>query len=124
MVELKLNAVVALLEDLPAEKLVRGQAGTVVESWALGVSEVEFCDDDGRTYAMVALAGDRLLPLHHQPIYQTAYRFRSGVLRVEFAGIVGVWLCKVQTRLAIVYSGDDGRWVAECLSLPGCVSQV
>jgi predicted RNase H-like HicB family nuclease len=26
-------------------------------------------------------------------------------------------------RQAIVYRGEDGYWVAECLSLPGCVSQ-
>ncbi len=70
--ELELNSVVALLEDLPEEKLVRGQVGTVVETWAPGVYEVEFCDDQGRTYAMVALAADRLLRLHHQPISQAA----------------------------------------------------
>ena len=26
-------------------------------------------------------------------------------------------------RQAVVYKGEDGQWVAECLSLPGCVSQ-
>jgi predicted RNase H-like HicB family nuclease len=26
-------------------------------------------------------------------------------------------------RQAIVYPGEDGFWVAECPSLPGCVSQ-
>ena len=26
-------------------------------------------------------------------------------------------------RQAVVYKGEDGHWVAECLSLPGCVSQ-
>lgn len=26
-------------------------------------------------------------------------------------------------RQAIIYSGEDGFWVAECPSLPGCVSQ-
>ena len=25
-------------------------------------------------------------------------------------------------RQAVVYKGEDGQWVAECLSLPGCVS--
>ena len=24
-------------------------------------------------------------------------------------------------RQAVVYKGEDGQWVAECLSLPGCV---
>jgi predicted RNase H-like HicB family nuclease len=26
-------------------------------------------------------------------------------------------------RQAVVYPGEDGFWVAECPSLPGCVSQ-
>lgn len=26
-------------------------------------------------------------------------------------------------RQAVVYRGEDGQWVAECLSLPGCISQ-
>jgi predicted RNase H-like HicB family nuclease len=26
-------------------------------------------------------------------------------------------------RQVIVYPGDDGHWVAECPSLPGCISQ-
>lgn len=46
----KLLDVVALLEDVPAQKLVRGQVGTVVENLAPGVFEVEFSDSEGRTY--------------------------------------------------------------------------
>ncbi len=26
-------------------------------------------------------------------------------------------------RQVIIYPGEDGYWVAECLSLPGCLSQ-
>ena len=26
-------------------------------------------------------------------------------------------------RQAVVFKGEDGQWVAECLSLPGCVTQ-
>jgi predicted RNase H-like HicB family nuclease len=26
-------------------------------------------------------------------------------------------------RQAIIYRGEDGYWVAECPSLPGCISQ-
>lgn len=26
-------------------------------------------------------------------------------------------------RQALLYPGEDGQWVAECPSLPGCVSQ-
>ena len=29
----------------------------------------------------------------------------------------------MQMRQAVVSKGDDGQWVAECMSLPGCVSQ-
>ena len=45
----KLLDVVALLRDKPAEGLVAGQVGTVVEVLAPGVFEVEFLDSQGRT---------------------------------------------------------------------------
>lgn len=60
--------VVALLEDMPDRGLVRGQVGTVVEELAFGVYEIEFSDDSGRTYAMLALRADQLMVLHHQPV--------------------------------------------------------
>jgi hypothetical protein len=72
MMGIEMLSVVALLEDLPEEGLVRGQVGTVVESWAPGVYEVEFCDDDGKAYAMVALKAEQLMRLHHQPVHQAA----------------------------------------------------
>ena len=72
MADIEMHSVVALLEDLPAEGLVRGQVGTVVESWAPGVYEVEFSDDNGRAYAMVALKAEQLMRLHHQPTHQAA----------------------------------------------------
>ncbi len=72
MTELELHTVVALLEDLPQEGLVRGHVGTVVETWAPGVYEVEFSDKDGRTYAMVALKRNQLMILHHEPTHQAA----------------------------------------------------
>ena len=72
MADIEILSVVALLEDLPEEGLVRGQVGTVVENWAPGVYEVEFCDDNGRAYAMVALKSDRLMRLHHAPSHQAA----------------------------------------------------
>jgi hypothetical protein len=61
----KLLDVVALLEDLPSRALVRGQVGTIVEDLAPGVFEVEFSDDNGRTYATLALRSDQLLVLRH-----------------------------------------------------------
>jgi hypothetical protein len=72
MPEIDLHSVVALLEDLPEHGLVRGQVGTVVERWAPGVYEVEFSDDQGRTYAMVALKAEQLMRLHHEPVHQAA----------------------------------------------------
>ena len=72
MADIEILSVVALLEDLPEEGLVRGQVGTVIESWAAGVYEVEFCDDSGRTYAMVALKAGQVMRLHHEPIHQAA----------------------------------------------------
>jgi hypothetical protein len=57
---------VALLEDLPQRKLKQGEVGTVVEVLAPDVYEVEFCDDEGQTYAMFALRADQLIVLHNQ----------------------------------------------------------
>ena len=65
MENIKPLAVVALLEDLPERGLRRGQVGTVVERLAPGVFEVEFCDNEGRTYASLALRSDQLMILHH-----------------------------------------------------------
>jgi hypothetical protein len=61
--------VVALVEDLPEWRLVRGQVGTVVVRLAPGIFEVEFSDDDGRTYAMGALRADQLMVLHYRPVH-------------------------------------------------------
>ena len=66
MPAIKLLDVVALLEDLPTPDLRRGQVGTVVESLATGVFEVEFSDNQGRTYATLALRADQLIVLHHE----------------------------------------------------------
>ncbi|HEX7671773.1 MAG TPA: DUF4926 domain-containing protein [Polyangiaceae bacterium] len=60
--------VVALLADVSNHGLVRGQVGTVVEELSDDTVEVEFSDDDGRTYAEVALPKDLLLVLRHRPV--------------------------------------------------------
>jgi hypothetical protein len=59
--------VVALTTDLPERGLLRGQVGTVVEHLSSGVHEVEFSDDQGQTYAQLALKHSQLLVLHDQP---------------------------------------------------------
>ncbi len=70
--EIELLSVVALLEDVPSQALRRGQVGTLVERLAPGVYEVEFSDDEGRTYASLALHADQLIPLHHEPAHRAA----------------------------------------------------
>ena len=72
MTNIEVHSVVAILEDLPLEHLVRGEVGTVVEIWAPGVYEVEFADRNGRTYAMAALKEDQLMLLHFEPVNQAA----------------------------------------------------
>jgi len=64
--EIKPLVVVALLEDIPTRGLVRGQVGTIVERLAPGVFEVEFSDNEGRTYATSAVSPDKLLVLRHE----------------------------------------------------------
>jgi len=66
--EIKPLVVVALLQDVPTRGLVRGQVGTIVERLAPGVFEVEFSDNDGRTYATSALSADKLLVLRYAAI--------------------------------------------------------
>lgn len=60
--------VVALTEDLPGRGLCRGQVGTVVEELASGVYEVEFVDAEGRTYALLTLRAEQLMPLRYAPV--------------------------------------------------------
>lgn len=64
--------VVALLEDIPDKALRRGQVGTIVETLAPGVYEVEFVDDSGRVYASLSLRAEQLMRLHYKPSHQAA----------------------------------------------------
>jgi len=66
--EIKLLDVVALLDDIPSARLQRGQVGTVVETLAPDVYEVEFSDDDGQIYASVSVSASNLLPLVYEPV--------------------------------------------------------
>ena len=63
--------VVAVLIDLPEHGSVRGQVGTVVEELDGGALQVEFSDDEGRTYGELALPTAELLVLHHRPVAAT-----------------------------------------------------
>ncbi|HEX9811061.1 MAG TPA: DUF4926 domain-containing protein [Burkholderiales bacterium] len=59
--------VVALTEGIPQKELLRGQVGTVVETLAPAVYEVEFSDDDGQTFASAAVRESQLMVLHYRP---------------------------------------------------------
>lgn len=72
MAELEKLSVVALTENLPAKGLKRGQVGTIVEDLGPGVYEVEFSDDQGRTYAFAALHSQQLMRLYHEPTQHAA----------------------------------------------------
>ena len=59
--------VVALLTDLPAQRLARGQVGTVVEKLDDKTLLVEFSDDQGSAYAIAPCPRADLLILHYVP---------------------------------------------------------
>lgn len=64
---LQLLDVVALKTPLPDHNLLAGQVGTIVETLAPDVYEVEFSDDQGQTYAMLPLHTSQLLKLCYAP---------------------------------------------------------
>ncbi len=64
----RLLDVVALTADLPEHGLLTGHVGTVVEALGSDSFEVEFSDDEGRTYAQLPLALHKLMVLHHRPV--------------------------------------------------------
>jgi hypothetical protein len=59
--------VVALLTDIPDQRLARGQVGTIVEELDEATSLVEFSDDRGEAYAIVPCPRAELLTLHYVP---------------------------------------------------------
>jgi hypothetical protein len=64
---LSLLDVVALLIDLPAHRLARGQVGTIVELLDEETVLVEFSDEQGRAYAIAPCLRSELLVLHYMP---------------------------------------------------------
>ena len=65
---LKLLDAVALTVDLPDHQLVAGQVGTIVEVLEPHIFEVEFSDDEGRSYALLAISSEMLIALHYSPV--------------------------------------------------------
>jgi Domain of unknown function (DUF4926) len=73
--DIHLHDVVVLLEDLrtrhfetgQALMLRRGQVGTVVMIYDGNAFEVEFAGRDGRAYALLPVASEKLMPLKETP---------------------------------------------------------
>jgi hypothetical protein len=59
--------VVALLSNLPAQRLARGQVGTVVEQLDQKTLLVEFSDHNGAAYAVAPCPVTELLVLNYVP---------------------------------------------------------
>ncbi len=78
LTKLNLFDIVALKSDLPKNRLLAGQVGTIVEILAPEVYEVEFSDDDGQTYATQALPASQLLKLHYKPMSNNIHQYGSG----------------------------------------------
>ena len=86
----------ALTEGVPQRGLSRGQVGTVIESLAPGVFEVEFSDNDGRAYARVALRAEQLMVLHYRTppagVYSQSLSWRMPRIRAAQTRLVnGGW---------------------------------
>ena len=52
--------------------LRRGQIGTVVMAYDGTAFEVEFSGKDGRAYALLPIATDKLIVLHEEPEFAAA----------------------------------------------------
>ena len=65
---LKLLDVVALLKDVPQQKLAVGQVGTIVELLDNNSFLVEFCNNKGETLSIVSVKAADLLLLHYELI--------------------------------------------------------
>lgn len=68
----KVSDEVALLVDVPASGLRRGQVGKVVREAGGGLFQVSFKNKQGRLYATLNLRPDQLLSLRYEPAAKTA----------------------------------------------------
>ena len=64
--KIKILDVVALLNDLPEKRLLKGQVGTVVEELDENVFEVDFINTNGETLALEEIHSDNLFLLHFE----------------------------------------------------------
>jgi Domain of unknown function (DUF4926) len=78
--KIQMHDVVVLTEDVSAKhfesghalSLCRGQVGTVVMAYDGTAFEVEFSGKDGRTYALLPIAAEKLIVLHEEPEFAVA----------------------------------------------------
>jgi hypothetical protein len=66
MKKFKILDVVALLKDIPEQKLIKGQVGTIVEQLQNNVFEVEFSSNAGEAIATIPVNAENLLLLHYE----------------------------------------------------------
>lgn len=63
---MKLLDTVALIKDIPELQLYKGQVGTIVEVYEPNAFEIEFCDLNGKTYALETLKASQLMLLRYK----------------------------------------------------------
>lgn len=56
-------------------------------------------------------------------IVQPIFDVHDNLLRIAIRLKGPLFSSRREMRQVLVYRGEDGFWIAECLSLPGCVSQ-
>ena len=66
---IKLLDIVALLKEIPENKLLRGQIGTVIECYSDTEFEIEFSDNNGKTISMLTLSTTDIMLLHNELEY-------------------------------------------------------
>jgi hypothetical protein len=67
----KLLDTVALSVNLPKKGLLKGQVGTIVEILSDDFFEVEFSNNEGKTYSLLPLKSSQLIQLHFNPLEST-----------------------------------------------------
>ena len=83
-----------MLRDLPERSLKRGDVGTVVEVLGSDVFEVEFCDDEGETYAEFAIGADLL--------ERRAHREENEVSKIVDTGLASYRAGRTSSHASVV----------------------
>ena len=86
---MRLLDTVALVVDVPAFNLYRGQVGTIVEVYEPGVFEVEFSDLEGRTCTLETLKASQLMVLRCTATGNSGHSLRQdyGIISIYLKGV-------------------------------------